>query len=112
LSALDLVFRFKRPKTLPRLIENSKRKFIQFCKNPPLADLMSRDGAAIYDGTHGKMLRHYYVKPPAQVSLLRDLGFTDIRVIDTNSGAEISPESEAATRVRWPYYFCRAAAEA
>ncbi len=110
LAALDLVFRFKRARSLAGLIENAKRKLIQLTRNPPLAQLLARDWATVYDGTHGKLLKHYYVKPPAQVAALRELGFEAIRVIDTRTGAEIDAGSPAATRVRWPYFFCRAPA--
>lgn len=108
LSALDLVFRFKRPKTLNALVENTRRRVIQLSKNPPLSSLMEKDWALVYDGTHGKLLRHYYVTPAAQVRQLAARGFTDIRVIDTQSGSDIDPDSQSASRVRWPYFFARA----
>ncbi len=108
LAALDQVFRFKRGRSLAALIENTKRKFIQMTRNPSLAQLMARDWATVYDGTHGKLLCHYYVKPAAQVAALKEMGFTDIRVIDTMTGETVEADSEQAARVRWPYFFCRA----
>lgn len=108
LAALGQVFRFKRGRSLAALIENTRRKFIQMTRNPPLAQLMARDWATVYDGTHGKLLCHYYIRPAAQVAALKELGFTDIRVIDTMTGEEIEADSERAACVRWPYFFCRA----
>ncbi|WP_299615592.1 class I SAM-dependent methyltransferase [Pelagibius sp.] len=108
LSALDQVFRFKRARSVAKLIEHTKRKAIQLSRNPPLSKLMARDWALVYDGTHGKLLRHYYVTPPAQVRQLAEHGFGEIRVIDTKTGDELEPDSRAAARARWPYFFARA----
>ena len=107
LCALNQVFRFKRAKSLSGLVAGTKRKLIQTIRNPPLPELMARDWAMVYDGTHGKLLRHYYVKPPFQMAALAALGFSDIRLIETIRGDEIAPDSPEAHLARWPYYFCR-----
>lgn len=82
-----------------------------FVYNNPLftSRLKSFDRVVFNDGAHDFRLRHYYIKPAAQVEQLRDAAFDDIQVFARN-GEELRDEAQMRrAEDDWLFYFCRKA---
>lgn len=74
-----------------------------------LAAPATADFALIYDGAHQFQLRHYYIKPVAQVRQLQEHGFRDLRLFALN-GQELTAEAAIAANTDYMiYYLCRKA---
>ena len=65
--------------------------------------------AIILDGGEDFRLQTYYIKPSEQMRVLRQMGFSHIRVFSETSGAEIEDETgiDRLDVNRWFYYLCR-----
>lgn len=76
-------------------------------RNQPLPELMSGDfGSQFFDGAAG-MNHQLYVRPEKQISQLRDMGFSQVRVFSAVDGSEILDHGNFAGNTQsWFYYIC------
>jgi len=74
--------------------------------NAPLGPKLKGDVALLNDGVHRFGLRQYYIRPPAMVRQLADAGFRCTHLLDFNSGALVTDETNDCP---FPYYLAVAA---
>ncbi len=101
---------------LPRMVSLNPRFAVRTAKRLVLRFLNWRVRAAkvmrspyvvINDGSHGRQLRTYYIRPEEQVAQLRE-DFTDVQVFSFATGTEVAGQIELRNvEDSWLYYLCR-----
>jgi len=86
----------------------AKRLLVRFLYNWRVrtAEVMRSRFAIINDGSHGRHLRTYYIRPLEQLSQLCQ-DFTDVRVFSLNTGAQLDSHELADVEDCWLYYLCK-----
>jgi SAM-dependent methyltransferase len=85
----------------------SRRAIVRLVMNPQLLWGRDRDAAIIRDEPVAR-LRHYYIRPAAQLEQLRAAGFSE-PVALSRDGTEVrDPRPGQLARRHWLYYMCRA----
>lgn len=85
-----------------------KRLVLRFVYNwsVPTEKVMCSPYITINDGSHGRNLRTYYIRPEEQLAQLSE-GFTDVQVFSLATGAAIDRSQLRTVEDGWLYYLCR-----
>lgn len=104
-QAIEACFGGRSP--VAATLDPARRAAIHRC-NEPLASYASRDAALFWDGVYGDdgSLKHFYVKPRAQVRALRDHGFTGIRVISSETARDLAEADLDGSTELALHYWC------
>ncbi len=71
------------------------------------ATVRSSPYIVINDGSHGRQLGTYYIRPEEQLAQLSE-DFTDVHVLSLATGAEVGGQNELrSVEDSWLYYLCR-----
>jgi SAM-dependent methyltransferase/CelD/BcsL family acetyltransferase involved in cellulose biosynthesis len=85
----------------------SRRALVRRLLNPHLLRCRSRDAAMVLDEPLTR-LRHYYIRPAAQLEQLRAAGFSEPVALLSDGTQVPEPRPGQFARSHWLYYLCRA----
>ena len=89
-----------------RLWISLRRYLLTRLNNPHLSQVFKSEHIIINERAHFLKLKHYYIKPRAQVKQLENVGFCNVRLFGLN-GKEILEQEWDQSEDSWIYYLCR-----
>ncbi len=101
----DYLYNIKFSLNPIKLIENISKYLYVLLFNNNLHEKRKGPFTLLKDGGHFFKLTNYYIRPQAQISQLKESGFSNIKLYSFYSGKEITSEIEKVNDP-WIYYSC------
>ena len=105
LQSIKKLFRINATLSVRKLLSSLKNYMRLIIANRHHKELWSKDFAFVNDGAHDFKLLTYYIKPAAQTTQLKNLGFKNIQIVSLADGSQINNNLETIEE-QWLYYLC------